>query len=101
MEFEWRYIIVVLLIGVFGLASMYWGAYSSCKDGGGSLRGFILYEQCVGYEKACDVPFLDGISMVGCKNICSKQGGVIVDQGHLYYNSSSNLLNLSALDWLN
>lgn len=62
---------LLVLIGVLAMA--YWGAYTSCSDGGGYLRGGYGYYQCVNFSDSCDVPFMDGISLQGCNNLCSKK----------------------------
>lgn len=96
-----KYFVVGVFIMLVGLSTMWWGAYSSCRDGGGVVRGFSPYLQCVGYKSGCDVPFLDGISMEGCSNICLLNGGhVVINKPLFKYNVSfSNVsCNVSRLD---
>ena len=80
-----------LLFLVAGLAAMYWGAYSSCTDGGGHLRGLPLYTQCVSPGDECRVPYNDLITIGGCTAICAENKFSVVGSAPLFVGAKLNV----------
>lgn len=84
LKFFTKDTIVHMLLGaillVAGLSCMWWGAYSSCTDGGGRLRGIVPYYQCVLNESNDVVPYMDQVSIKDVPRLCDKtNGGLLVN----------------------
>jgi hypothetical protein len=97
---NWRFFFVNFIVGMIilfaGFWCMYWGAHTSCSDGGGRLRGMIPYYQCVLNESNDIVPYMDAVSIKDVPTLCSRGYGT-----KFVVNSSPELYALMKQDFNN